>query len=262
MNESKNKNQFIVYGILFTAFVALMAVILIFFFSPGEEEPAVTDKSPVMSSDRLKDEALKIEEKPVMSPGQLISNLKTRKFTGHLMAYHLKNQDLVNLLNHMAKDTGLNFNFKSGVQGHVTCELDVIPWDEALHLFLEQNDMEMILDGDTLIVKKKSDSLRTPKKPDVTPEQLMKNFKTRKYTGEPGKFFLEEQDLVNFILSTARDTGLNIFIKSGVKGTVNYKRDNVPWDQALHLFLEQNGMEMNLQGTILVVQPKKKYPTI
>ncbi|MFC2156095.1 hypothetical protein ACFLRB_06375, partial [Acidobacteriota bacterium] len=247
---------------LFTAFVALMAVIVFFFLSPGEEKPVITDQPPVKSSEPVKDEALKIDRKPAMSPGQLISNLKTREFCGYLMSYHLKNQDLINLLKHMSNDTGLNFNFQPGVKGHVTCELEDIPWDETLHLFLEQNDMEIILGGETLIVKKKSGSLRSSKKPDLSPEQLMKNFKTRKYTGKPGKFHLEEYDLVNFILSTARDTGLNIFIKSGVKGTVNYKKDNVPWDQALHLFLEQNDMEMKLEGTILVVQPKEKYPTI
>ena len=88
----------------------------------------------------------------------------------------------------------------------------------------------------------------------------MKNFKTKNYTGKPRKLLPENRDLIDYVMSLARDVGLNIFIKSGVKGRVNDKMDNAPWDKALHFFLEQNGMEMKLEGTILLVQPKKKYP--
>lgn len=337
MNDSKNTNKSIIYGVLFIAFIALLAVIVMFFLSPGEEQAAVQAISPDRLVENIKtgkftgqhrfyhlkdtdiktvlmsmskdagfdflikpgaggkltcdldsipwDEALSlfleeldlevkstgsvvvVRQKvmtspalPVMSAEQLIKNFKNRKFTGYTMDYHLKNQDLINLLKHMEKDIGLNFNIRPGVTGHVTCELDEVPWDEALYLFLEQNDMEMVLAGNALVVKKKGNSFRKQKKPDISPQQLMKNFKTRNYTGKPGKLPLETRDLADYIMHLARDTGLNIFIKSGVDGTVNDKMDNAPWDKALHFFLEQNRIEMKLEGTILVVQPKKKYP--
>lgn len=315
MNDSKKTNQTIIYGTLFILFIALMAVIIWMFLTPGEDQAAIRGMSPdrlveniktgtfnghrrdfqlknsdvrdvlmsiskdtgidflikpgvegklTLSLDNLPwDEALYLflEElnlevrstgsvvvvrkkelartspgKPVMSPEQLAENLKTRKFTGYKMDYHLKNQDLLNLLLHISKDTGLNFTIRPGVTGNVTCELDEVPWDEALYLFLEQNDVEMVLGGNSLVVKKKGNSSRKQKKPDISPQQLMKNFKTKNYTGKPRKLLPENRDLIDYVMSLARDVGLNIFIKSGVKGRVNDKMDNAPWDKALHFF--------------------------
>lgn len=207
-----------------------------------------------------KEEVSKMPEKPVISPGQLLKNFKSKNYTGERSDFNLKNMDLGNLLEKFAEKFGLGIVTKQGIKGNITCKLDNVPWDEALHFFLEQNGLEMKLDGNMLAVQRKVESQKKRSKPVMSPKQLLKNFKNKKYTGDTRSYHLCKQDLAQLLLHFARDTGLNIFIKSGVQGLVTCELVNIAWDRALHLLLEQNDLEIKLDGSILIIQQKEKYP--
>ncbi len=77
-----------------------------------------------------------------------------KEWSGELRSYHLKNQDLQNLLIHFARDTGISMVFDPDISGSVTAELNNVPWDQALDIFLRQNGLGMERDGNVIRIAK------------------------------------------------------------------------------------------------------------
>jgi type IV pilus assembly protein PilQ len=73
----------------------------------------------------------------------------------------------------------------------------------------------------------------------------------RQYIGDPMGFNFHNADLKDVIKIIAKISGLNIVIDPGVSGRVTAQLSQVPWDQALELFLKQNGLDMIQEGNIL-----------
>ncbi len=76
------------------------------------------------------------------------------KWTGDLRSYHLINQDLQNLLIHFARDTGISMVFDPDISGKVTAELNNVPWDQALDIFLRQNGLDKVREGNVIRIGK------------------------------------------------------------------------------------------------------------
>ncbi|MCP5045756.1 MAG: hypothetical protein GY940_01190 [bacterium] len=62
-----------------------------------------------------------------------------------------------------------------------------------------------------------------------------------KYTGERGDFIFDNADLRNVLLFFAKTYKFNIILEPGIKGKVDCRLIDVPWDQALDLILRQHG---------------------
>ena len=75
----------------------------------------------------------------------------------------------------------------------------------------------------------------------------------RKYSGEPISVNLKDVDLRDFFRLVHEISGLNIVLDPSVKGTVTLVLDDVPWDQALDVVLQNNGLGRSLQGNVLRV---------
>ncbi len=73
----------------------------------------------------------------------------------------------------------------------------------------------------------------------------------RKYSGEPISVNLKDVDLKDFFRLIHEISGLNIVLDPGVKGTVTLVLDDVPWDQALEVVLQNNGLGRQLEGNVL-----------
>ncbi|MCK4761577.1 MAG: type IV pilus secretin PilQ [Candidatus Aminicenantes bacterium] len=73
-----------------------------------------------------------------------------KKWTGELRSYHLKDQDLQNLLIHFARESGISMVFDPGISGSVTAELNDVPWDQALDIFLRQNGLSKQREGNVI----------------------------------------------------------------------------------------------------------------
>jgi type IV pilus assembly protein PilQ len=73
----------------------------------------------------------------------------------------------------------------------------------------------------------------------------------KQYEGEMVDFIFKDADLINVLKFIARTAGLNMMIDPGVSGKVTSELYQVPWDQALELFLKVNDLSMVDEGNIL-----------
>ena len=76
---------------------------------------------------------------------------------------------------------------------------------------------------------------------------------TGRYTGEPISVNLKDVDLKDFFRLIHEISGLNVVLDPNVKGTLTIVLDEVPWDQALDIVLQNNGLDKQLNGNVLRV---------
>jgi type IV pilus assembly protein PilQ len=74
---------------------------------------------------------------------------------------------------------------------------------------------------------------------------------TSRYTGEPISVNLKDVDLKDFFRLIHEISGLNVVLDPNVKGTLTIVLDEVPWDQALDIVLQNNGLDKQLNGNVL-----------
>ncbi len=72
-----------------------------------------------------------------------------------------------------------------------------------------------------------------------------------KYKGQPISINVKNQDLANLINTFSELAKINIILDPGVTGKVTANLKEVPWDQALDLFLKTNGLGKVIEGNIL-----------
>jgi type IV pilus assembly protein PilQ len=72
-----------------------------------------------------------------------------------------------------------------------------------------------------------------------------------KYTGEPISVNLKDVDLRDFFRLIHEISGLNVVLDPAVKGSLTIVLDEVPWDQALDIVLQNNGLDKQLRGNVL-----------
>ena len=77
------------------------------------------------------------------------------------------------------------------------------------------------------------------------------NCTTGRYTGEPFGMNFKDLDLKDFFRLIHELSGLNVVLDPSVHGTVTLVLDDVPWDQALAIVLDNNGLACTLQGNVL-----------
>src|SRR6202521_4325216 len=78
-----------------------------------------------------------------------------------------------------------------------------------------------------------------------------------KYTGEPISVNLKDVDLRDFFRLIHEISGLNVVLDPAVKGTLTIVLDEVPWDQALDIVLQNNGLEKQLHGNVLRIATRE-----
>lgn len=79
------------------------------------------------------------------------------------------------------------------------------------------------------------------------------------YTGERNSFNLKDVDLKDFFRLIHEISGLNVIVDSNVAGTVTLALDNVPWDQALHFVLGNNGLACIVEGSVLRIAKAQTF---
>jgi type IV pilus assembly protein PilQ len=72
-----------------------------------------------------------------------------------------------------------------------------------------------------------------------------------RYTGEPISVNLKDVDLKDFFRLIHEISGLNVVLDPAVKGSLTIVLDEVPWDQALDIVLQNNGLDKQLTGNVL-----------
>ncbi|MEO5937359.1 MAG: type IV pilus secretin PilQ [Terriglobales bacterium] len=72
-----------------------------------------------------------------------------------------------------------------------------------------------------------------------------------RYNGEPISMNLKDVDLRDFFRLIHDISGLNVVLDPQVRGSLTIVLDDVPWDQALAIVLNNNGLECQLDGNVL-----------
>ena len=78
-----------------------------------------------------------------------------------------------------------------------------------------------------------------------------------RYTGEPISVNLKDVDLRDFFRLIHEISGLNVVLDPAVKGTLTIVLDEVPWDQALDIVLQNNGLDKQLSGNVLRIATRE-----
>lgn len=78
-----------------------------------------------------------------------------------------------------------------------------------------------------------------------------------RYDGEPISVNLKDVDLRDFFRLIHEISGLNVVLDPNVKGSLTIVLDDVPWDQALHIVLKNNGLDCQLEGNVLRIATNK-----
>ena len=85
----------------------------------------------------------------------------------------------------------------------------------------------------------------------VTAASSTANCNTGRYTGEPISVNLKDVDLKDFFRLIHEISGLNVVLDPGVGGNLTIVLDDVPWDQALAIVLQNNALQCQLNGNVL-----------
>jgi type IV pilus secretin PilQ/predicted competence protein len=80
---------------------------------------------------------------------------------------------------------------------------------------------------------------------------------SEKYTGAPLSVNLKEVDLRDFFRLIHEISGLNVVLDPAVKGSLTIVLDEVPWDQALDIVMQNNGLDKQLNGNVLRIATKE-----
>ena len=72
-----------------------------------------------------------------------------------------------------------------------------------------------------------------------------------KYTGEPISVNLKDVDLKDFFRLIHEISGLNVVLDPAVKWSLTIVLDEVPWDQALDIVMQNNSLDKQLNGNVL-----------
>ena len=73
---------------------------------------------------------------------------------------------------------------------------------------------------------------------------------------------LKDVDLRDFFRLIHEISGLNVVLDPAVKGSLTIVLDEVPWDQALDIVLQNNGLDKQLNGNnFLTTTPIQAYAT-
>ena len=81
----------------------------------------------------------------------------------------------------------------------------------------------------------------------------------QRYTGEPISVNLKDVDLKDFFRLIHEISGLNIVLDPSVQGSLTLVLDDVPWDQALDIVLQNNGLDRRLEGNVLRIATRDTF---
>ncbi|MDD8020474.1 MAG: type IV pilus secretin PilQ [Acidobacteriota bacterium] len=125
--------------------------------APPASEPATIQAEPEAKIES-EPEPKKIKREPVESQAQpqqekfkpKIIQSKEEKYTGEVISLKFKDADIRDVILFLADLAGLNVIFDPEVKGTVSCNLQAVPWDQALDIVLKQNKLGKSIEGNVL----------------------------------------------------------------------------------------------------------------
>ncbi|MGI9533488.1 MAG: type IV pilus secretin PilQ [Thermodesulfobacteriota bacterium] len=127
-------------------------------------------------------------------------------------------------------------------------EYDVIQSANSLTI----NFQKIVLDEQEQLVKTSNEEQWAFDVRIVTTPGALKTYK-----GELVSFDFKDADVRDVLRILSDISGFNMVVARNVQGTVTLKLNNVPWDQALDVVLEDAGLGAVVEGNVLKVAPLK-----
>ncbi len=139
----------------------------------------------------------------------------------------------------------------SGSEGTVSASFENVPWDRVLDLVLMASGLDFETRGDVQIIATR-EGLRN-----------LHASRHREPVGDAISLDFKDGDIQDILRLFADISGLNIVVLPGIQGSVTAKLDRLPWDEALFLFLNSQGLAFSQKGHILVVaEPERLRPFV
>ena len=145
--------------------------------------------------------------------------------TGTPATLDFKDADYQGIFRLFADLSGMNVVVQPGTQGHVTYRVANRPWDEVLEQLLAPNGFVARIQGNVIWIGR--------------PEEASDR---HSFSGKPIRFDFVDKGLLEAIEEIAANGHVGVDVPPGVTGRVYLKLDDVPWDQALDLLLNVNGL--------------------
>ncbi|NMC66543.1 MAG: type IV pilus secretin PilQ [Acidobacteria bacterium] len=121
-------------------------------------EPVKIKPQPAETKIESAPEPRKLKSEPVQSQAQpqqekfkpRIIQTSEEKYTGEVISLKFKDADIRDVVLFLADLAGLNVIFDPEVRGTVSCNLQAVPWDQALDVVLKQNKLGKTIEGNVL----------------------------------------------------------------------------------------------------------------
>lgn len=88
-----------------------------------------------------------------------------------------------------------------------------------------------------------------------------KTVEAKKYTGQKLSFDFKDADIKNVFRLLAQVSGLNILVTDDVHKKVTLRLEQVPWDQALDLLIDTNGLGKEQIGNVVRISTASRLKT-
>ncbi len=171
-------------------------------------------------------------EPPVEKESILETMAAQKRYTGRKLSLDFKDADINNILRLIAEVSDLNIIAAEDVKGKVTIRLVDVPWDQALDIILQSNDLGKVKIGNVIRVapidklkKEEEDALAArrakEKLEDLSTELIPVNYATAKDLQDQVKGILSERGTV------AVDERTNVLVVKDIKSAIHEAKDLV-----------------------------------
>jgi hypothetical protein len=161
--------------------------------------------------------------------------------TGTPVTLEFKDADYQDTFRLFADLSGMNVVVQPGTQGHVTYRVANRPWDEVLEQMLAPNGFIARIQGNVIWIGRPEDASDR-----------------HSFSGKPIRFDFVDKGLVEAIEEIAANGHVGVDVPPGVAGRVYLKLDDVPWDQALDLLLNVNGLSWTRTADLIHVTMRRR----
>ena len=202
----------------------------------AKEVPAPADKVAEKEAAALAEKEAQKEQVPTEPLREKESILEAmaapKRYTGRKLSLDFKDADINNILRLIAEVSDLNIIAAEDVKGKVTIRLVDVPWDQALDIILQSNDLGKVRIGNVIRVapldklkKEEEDALAArrakEKLEDLSTEIIPVNYATAKDLEDQVKEILTDRGTV------AVDERTNVLVVKDIKSAIDEAKDLV-----------------------------------
>lgn len=157
---------------------------------------------------------------------------------------NVRNIDARDFLRAFGRQYGLNIIVDNRLNRNITLSISDVPIIEALVIICQDNDLRLVQSGRIFRVNEYVESEPEP----VVQEQLIR-------LNNEGLLELDLRDisLVDFTRRLTQETGRNIIIRNGVRGTISGYLQNISFENALNTILANNGFSLREKDGVYII---------